>query len=260
MKLTVLTENVAGGEFLAEHGISYLIEIDNEKVLWDTGHSDVFLKNAEKLGIDIHKEVKKIALSHGHWDHVNGLQHLKDKILITHPSSFMKRFRKKDGSPVGPAPGKKKLQERFDFIETAAPYKITENLWFLGEIPRENDFESQNTSFVDQSGRKDFIPDDSALAAVIEGKLVVVTGCSHSGICNITEHAKNVTGISKIETVLGGFHLKYNDVQTQKTIEYFKKNAVKNVYPSHCTAFPALTAFYQNFEFQQVKTGMIFNF
>ena len=135
MKLTILTENAPGGRFLAEHGISYLIEIDGEKILLDTGHSDVFLKNAEKLGINIHSDVKKMVLSHGHWDHGDGLQYLEKKSLITHPSSFMKRFRKTDHSPIGLTLTKEKILERFQLIETTFPYQISKNLWFLGEIP-----------------------------------------------------------------------------------------------------------------------------
>ena len=260
MKLTILTENMAGGRFLAEHGISYLVEIDGEKILFDTGHSDVFLKNAQQLGINLPAEVNKVVLSHGHWDHGDGLKYTENKTLIAHPSSFIKRFRKSDHSPVGLTISKEKIQEKFQLVETKVPYKITENLWFLGEIPRENDFESQHTSFTDEFGNDDFIPDDSALAARVQNKLVVITGCSHSGICNIVEYARKVTGLSTVDTVLGGFHLKHNDGQTQKTIAYFKKNAIKNIYPSHCTALPALAGFYQHFEFEQVKTGMRFEF
>ena len=184
----------------------------------------------------------------------------KKKSLITHPSSFMKRFRKTDHSPIGLTLTKEKILERFQLIETTFPYQISKNLWFLGEIPRNNNFESQTTSFEDEFGNDDYIPDDSALAAILENKLVVITGCSHSGICNIMEHAKRVTGISQFHSVLGGFHLKHNNLQTQKTIEFFKKNRVENVFPSHCTALPALAAFYHKFEFRQVKTGMSFNF
>ncbi len=79
MKLTVLTENVAGGKFLSEHGLSYLIEIDGEQILFDTGYSDIFLKNAKTRGIDIHENVQKVILSHGHRDHGGGLQFLKNK-------------------------------------------------------------------------------------------------------------------------------------------------------------------------------------
>jgi len=81
MKLTVLTENTASKNFLTEHGLSYLIEYNGKKILFDTGHSDVFLKNAKQLNINL-DEVETVVLSHGHWDHGNGLKHLKNKTLI----------------------------------------------------------------------------------------------------------------------------------------------------------------------------------
>ena len=93
MKLSVLTENTAGAYFFAEHGLSYFIEYDNKKILFDTGASDVFLKNAEKLKIDINS-ADCIVLSHGHWDHGNGLKYLQNKPLICHPTVFFKRYRK----------------------------------------------------------------------------------------------------------------------------------------------------------------------
>ena len=260
LKINILTENVAGGKFLAEHGLSYLIEIDNEQILFDTGHSDVFLKNANKLGINIQENVQTVVLSHGHWDHGDGLQFIENIKLITHPTSFIKRFRKADNSVVGLSLSRDEIKKRFGLKESEKPVKITDNLFFLGEIPRENSFESQTTTFVTEAGEPDFIPDDSALAAIVNGELIIITGCSHSGICNICEHAKTVTGIDKISAVIGGFHLKRNDLQTQKTVAYFKKNAVKKVLPSHCTELPALAVFYDNFEIQQIKTGMTFEF
>jgi 7,8-dihydropterin-6-yl-methyl-4-(beta-D-ribofuranosyl)aminobenzene 5'-phosphate synthase len=260
LKITVLTENTAGSKFIAEHGLSYLVETEGEKILFDTGHSDVFLKNAVKMGIDIHSEVNTVVLSHGHWDHGDGLQHIGNKTLITHPSSFIKRYRKANLSPVGLTMSKNEILKKFNLKETKTPLHITASLWYLGEIPLENDFEAQTTAFTDEAGNDDFIPDDSALVAVISNQLVVITGCSHSGICNICEYAKKITGTEKIKAVLGGFHLKHNNLQTQKTIAYFRENKVKNVYPSHCTELPALAAFQHEFEFNQVKTGSVFEF
>ena len=260
MRITILTDNRAGGKFHAEHGLSYLLEVDNEKILFDTGYSDVFLKNADKLGINLHDDVEKIALSHGHWDHGDGLRYLENKILITHPSSFVKHYRKDDHSPVGLSLSKKQIKEKFNLIETEKPYEITRNLFFLGEIPRMNDFESQTTPFEFEDGEEDFVSDDSALVEISNGELTIITGCSHSGICNICEYAKTVTGITKIKAVIGGFHLKSQDKQTLKTIEYFKKNAVEKLLPSHCTELPALALFYDEFKIQQVKTGMVFDF
>lgn len=260
MKITVLTENAASGKFQAEHGLSYLIDIDGEKILWDTGHSDLFLKNAEKLGINIHENVNKVVLSHGHWDHGDGLKFINNKTLIAHPSAFIKRYRKSDQSPVGLTLSKDEIQKKFNLIETTTPYKITKNLWFLGEIPRVNNFESKASAFKKDDGADDFVPDDSALAAIVKNQLVIITGCSHSGICNIAEYAKKVCKISKIKMILGGFHLKYNGRQTQNTIGYLKKSDVENVSPSHCTGLSALSAFHQEFKSQQVKSGMIFEF
>lgn len=260
MNLIVLTENTAGGKLLAEHGLSYLIEIDGEKILFDTGHSDVFLRNAKTVGIDIQNEVKTVVLSHGHWDHGNGLRFLENKNLITHPVAFSKRYRKTDHSPVGLSLTKDEIQKKFTLSETINHYQISTNLFFLGEIPRLNDFESQTTAFEFENGEDDFVLDDSALATVVHDELVVITGCSHSGICNICEQAKIVTGISKIKAVIGGFHLKYRNRQTIETIGYFKRNKVEILYPSHCTELPALAAFYDEFRIEQVKTGMALEF
>ena len=260
MRLYILTENSAGGKFFAEHGLSYVLEIDEQKILFDTGHSDVFLKNAVKMGIDIKKDINIVILSHGHWDHGDGLRYLQNMKLITHPSSFIRRFRKRDFSPVGLSMSKSEIISKFDLNESSAPLRISTNLCYLGEIPRITNFESQSTSFVDDFRNDDFVPDDSALAAIVNNELIVVTGCSHSGICNIIEHAKKVTGISTVRTVLGGFHLKENDQQTKKTINYIKDNNIREVYPSHCTELPALSAFYENFRGFQLKTGMVLEF
>jgi 7,8-dihydropterin-6-yl-methyl-4-(beta-D-ribofuranosyl)aminobenzene 5'-phosphate synthase len=260
LKLTILVDNVAGGKLLAEHGLSYLVGIDGDKILFDTGHTDVFLTNAEKLGIDIHSEVKTVVLSHGHWDHGGGLQYLENKKLITHPHSFLKRFGKSNHRPVGLKLSKKEIHQRFSLTKTIEYYQISTNLFFLGEIPRLNDFESQTTDFEFENGDDDFVSDDSALAAVVKDELVVITGCSHSGICNICEHAKKVTGISKIKAVIGGFHLKDKNLQTLETIDYFKRNQVEKLYPSHCTELPAIAAFNEEFSIEQVKTGMILEF
>lgn len=260
MRITILTDNTAGGKFLAEHGFSVLIGTGNEKVLFDTGHSDVFLKNARALGINLHREVNTIVLSHGHWDHGDGLKFLKNKTLITHPSAFMSRYRKSDHSPVGLSIPEQEIRHHFQVTTSAKPVMVIENLIYLGTIPRSSLFESQETPFEDEQGNDDFVPDDSALVAVTGKGLVVITGCAHAGICNICEHAKKITGVAKIEAVIGGFHLKHQNRQLSETIEYFTENQVNQLLPCHCTELPALAVFYENFGIRQVKTGMSFQF
>ena len=260
MKLTILTENTAGAHFASEHGLSYLIEQDGRTILFDTWHSYIFLQNARMLNIDLQQQVDLIVLSHGHWDHGNGLRYLKNKPLLTHPDAFMKRFRKSDKTYLGLALPKTSIRKNFDLATTRQPYQISEHIYYLGEIPRLNTFESQSTAFVDENGMEDFVPDDSALGIILNKKLTIVTGCSHSGICNICEWGKQVTGISTIERVIGGFHLKKNNEQTQQTIRYFQQEEAKELLPSHCTELPALAAFYTVFSISQVKTGQQYDF
>ncbi|MBN1447389.1 MAG: MBL fold metallo-hydrolase [Bacteroidetes bacterium] len=257
MRIFVLTDNAAGGEYTAEHGLSYLIQTRSGQILFDTGHSDVFLKNASIMGVEINS-VGTVVLSHGHWDHGNGLRFLSHKRLICHPAAFIRRYRRNGSENIGLVIDADELRRRFDVVTTETPFPVNEEMTFLGEIPRENDFESQSTGFVDGDGNDDFVPDDSALAVVEDGKLIVVSGCSHAGICNIVEYARQVTGLRQVTAVFGGFHLNGADHQTAETIAYFQANGIAQVYPSHCTQLPALAAFHLAFGTEQVKTGMIF--
>jgi len=260
MKLTILTENTAGGRFGAEHGLSYLIEHDGKTILFDTGHTDLFMKNASMAGYDLNDVVDYIVLSHGHWDHGDGLRYISGKTLFAHPSSFIKRYREADHSYIGLALTGEEIKEKFDLITSEKPYRITDKIIFLGSIPRKNDFEAKKTTFVDEDGNDDLVPDDSAMAFILRDEIVVVTGCSHSGICNITDYAREVTGIKKVKAVIGGFHLKRKDRQTEETVKYFRELNVERLYPSHCTELPALAVFHDEFGIEQVKTGQRYYF
>ena len=258
MKLSILTENTASEKFCAEHGLSYYIEHD-VNILFDTGHSDVFLQNAKKLNIDI-DQVDTVVLSHGHWDHGDGLRYISNKKLICHPDVFQKRYRKNGDENIGLELSFKELKNKFDIIYTRLPFEVSKNIIFLGEIPRNNSFEAQTTTFELDDKKDDFITDDSGLVIKLNNEIIIISGCAHSGICNMIEYAKKITGIDKIRAVIGGFHLKYNNKQTQETIEYLKSQDIAEMYPSHCTELPALAAFYKEFEIKHVKSGMILNF
>jgi len=259
MKISVLTDNHAGSNTNAEHGLSYLIEFDGKRILFDTGQSDLFLKNAATMNVSPGNN-DMIILSHGHFDHGNGLSHLTGGRLICHPGCFVKRYRRQDNISIGLENSKIELSSKFDLQTTDQPLKITENIYFLGEIPRLTGFESQKTSFVFEDGSPDFVMDDSALALIMPEGLFVVTGCGHSGIVNTLEYARKVTGISKLYGVMGGLHLKENDVQTQETIKYIRENNLTHIFPSHCTELPALCAFHKAFSIRQLETGDILTF
>ena len=68
-KITTLVENcVYGRKLQAEHGLSLYIETSGHRLALDTGASDLFIRNASLLHIDLQK-VDYLILSHGHSDH-----------------------------------------------------------------------------------------------------------------------------------------------------------------------------------------------
>lgn len=259
MKLLILSDAKAKNGYKSEHGLSYYVEHDNTRILFDTGASDIFLYNARKLGISL-KSIDRVVLSHGHFDHGDGLQYLDPSTLICHPECFVKRYRKNGINNIGLNLSKSEIQKRFDLQQFREPYQISKRIFFLGEIPRVNEFEAKTTPFVKEGGAEDFVIDDSGLACVTEQGIVVISGCAHSGICNMIEHAKNITGINKVKAVIGGFHLSSDGMQTGKTIDYLKRNNVEMVFPSHCTMEPALSRFHESFGYNEVMTGQEITF
>lgn len=259
MKISILTDNNPGGNTDAEHGLSYFIEHEDTKILFDTGQSDLFLLNASIMGIDL-EERDLIILSHGHFDHGNGLAYLSGGRLLCHPGCFVKRYRTIDHTYIGLKNSRNEIARKFDLTTSKAPLRVSDSILFLGEIPRITDFESQQTAFSFEDGTPDFVADDSAVALQTEKGLFVITGCGHAGVVNTLEHARKVTGEQRIFGIMGGFHLKKRDRQTIETIHYLKENRVEHIIPSHCTALPALVAFAENFQIQTVKTGDTYTF
>jgi len=252
MRLIVLNDEVAG-ICPAEHGLSFLIEADR-RILFDTGPSEIFKNNALKLGVDL-EDIYAIVLSHGHWDHGNGLKFIKGKKLICHPECFTKRYRKKDNSYIGLPITMKEATDAFELMLSKEPYNVSNNVIFLGEIPRRNNFEAKSTVFTLADGKDDFVMDDSALVVKSDRGLIIIAGCSHAGICNIIEHAKKVTEIKKVYAVIGGFHLREVDDITLKTIAYLKKQNIELVYPSHCVNEVVIKEFERELKAKRIHSG-----
>ncbi len=257
LKIYVLVDNTAGRDTCAEHGLSYIVEYD-KKILFDAGQSDLFIKNANYLEVNI-DDIETIVLSHGHFDHGNGLHYLNHKNLICHPDYNLERYSGKMRKPVG-ITQVDELKSKFKIKNSKDPYWISERMVFLGEIPRKLGFEKRKSGFYFKNGEVDNVWDDSAIAVKMKQGIFLISGCAHAGICNTIEYAKKITGESRVFGVIGGFHLKIADKYTYQTLEYFKQNKVKVVMPSHCTELPVLSLFYNEFKGEQVKAGTLYTF
>ena len=125
----------------------------------------------------------------------------------------------------------------------------------MGEIPRLNDFERRETKYVLEDGSPDLIQDDSGLACLTDRGLVVVSGCAHSGICNMTEHAIQISRVNRVLNVIGGFHLRSLNDQTRSTVKWFRDAGISGVQASHCTMDEALDLFIREFNTHPVMAG-----
>ena len=74
VKIVTLIEDTKINEpkdIVAAHGLSLYIERNGQRILFDTGPSSQFIRNSEKLGVDI-KKIDIVIISHGHMDHLGG--------------------------------------------------------------------------------------------------------------------------------------------------------------------------------------------
>ena len=236
IKVVILndTRNSNKDKFENDDGFSAYIEVENNKILFDVGPSEKFMKNAEKLGLDLNK-VDTIVLSHGHYDHGDGLKFFNNKVeFIAHPNCTLKRWWKEDHSHYsGIQLTKEELKNKYNVHFTKEPYKINKDTYYLGEITRK--YPINLKKWVLANGQNDEMLDDSGMVIDTEDGITVIAGCSHSGICNIVEHAKMVTNNNRVLAVIGGFHLREVDEDTNKVIDYMKDN-VEEVILAHCTA------------------------
>ncbi|MEA4921071.1 MAG: MBL fold metallo-hydrolase [Clostridiaceae bacterium] len=266
IKIAVLVDNSTlvsqDTNLVGEAGASYYIEDENKKFLFDVGFSDNFYKNSKIMGIDLSK-VDAIVLSHGHDDHIGGLRYMPEfmegKPIVCHPDLFGPIYL--NGLPIGCDFTNSEIAKKYNLILSREPLKLTQNLWYLGEIPRENNFEGKRSvgeKQFDSGIAPDNLLDDSALAYVSDKGLFIITGCSHCGICNIITYAKSVTGVDNVYGVIGGLHLLTVNENLTKTIEFLSKENIQLFCPCHCVALPAKLEMAKHMQIQEVGVGQIF--
>ncbi len=265
MKLAVLTDNISKNkDFLSEPGLSYYIEADNRKILFDTGLSSVYLKNAQKLNIDL-SQTEYMVFSHGHDDHTKGLKYwpyeTKKINVVCHPDCFLPKYKlnKYIGSPLL----KKEIKQRYKYLETKSAYYITDNIVFLGEIKQKYSFEKRKKYGLTIKENKkipDMLFDDSAMAISTKKGTIIVSGCSHSGICNIIAAAEKAFD-KNIYSVIGGFHLRNTlENKMKKIINVFQEKVTGPIYPAHCTDNQARKFFSKHLNTKKIYTGKTINF
>lgn len=278
MDLTFLVDNnsLVGSYFLAEPGLSILIDTGDTRILFDAGYSDAFLINARRMGLDM-LGIDHVVLSHGHFDHTWGLDALlrhhfeaasqkmpvAPMTLVAHPDAVLSKS-SRGRFETGMLLSEEKLARHFDMRLSKEPVWLTKRLVVMGEIERVLEFDSPETfgKRHDEQGLvSDPLTDDTAMAYVSEQGVVVIAGCAHSGICNTVEQAKRVTGVETVHSVLGGFHLlDATDDRLDQTADYLAGLNLESLYCCHCTDLAAKIALARHCPVREVGSGLQLTF
>lgn len=260
MKITILAENYVPTSLglLGEHGFSALIEHKNRYYLFDTGQHGVCVHNAKALKLPFHK-VEQIFLSHGHYDHCNGLESvlrtLNKKIKITaHPDIFKKTYVFWNGSNkyIGIKYNREFLEHlgaEFNFVTDF--YPINEDMYLTGEVALKNNCEKIPEAFKvlkEDQYKNDLIEDDNSLVIRCQKGLVLLLGCAHRGIVNIIQHVKEKLPSEKIIAVIGGTHLEgASEEHLNYVRKFIKEEGLELFAPAHCTGLEKSALFQREF-------------
>ncbi len=287
--ITIVVDNNAGRGLAAEHGLAVWIESGPASILFDTGQGRALERNARALGIDPSSALN-LVLSHGHYDHTGGLgpvlRQAPTMQVYCHPAAVLPRYSVRDGAArtIGMPEQALEALERFPAkrvhwvqrplaLATATGEGPTRTSWaaipgsigLTGPVPRHTSFEDTGGPFyLDPEGtRPDLIEDDLALWITTEQGLVICLGCAHAGVVNTLEYVIRLTGISRIQAVIGGFHLLgASPDRLEQTVSALCRLAPDAIYPCHCTGEAAIAALMGALgeRVHRVEAGMTFRF
>ena len=241
-------ETEKGSRLKGDHGQSFLISSENDKVLFDTGRKGaILLHNMKELGIapDV---ISCMALSHGHFDHTGGLPAFLDartspsKLPIYAHPAFNEEKVGKMGiikMPLGTPKLNAEQEEKMDLRLSKEQQQISNCLFLTGEISERNELDGTEPNAMHrENGKlvKDPLMDDLSLVLKSKDGIVIIAGCAHSGILNICEFVKSKMQ-DKITTIIGGTHMvRYTEEEVLHVAEQLKsKYDYPDLYLNHCT-------------------------
>ncbi|MBN2108538.1 MAG: MBL fold metallo-hydrolase [Deltaproteobacteria bacterium] len=279
MKITTLIENRPSrtdARLLAEWGLSLHIRFNGQEILFDTGASGAFAKNAEHLCVNV-ASVGAAVLSHHHYDHGGGLRRFLElnssaKVHLGEPPKgdcfgrafgIIKKYAGLDPTLMPDYP------DRFETVRD--PIEILPDVFLFPRLLCNHPKPAGNRHlFVekDHAWTHDDFTHEIVMAIREGGKLAVFTGCAHSGILNMVDTvAAAFHGVS-IKAVIGGFHfalplfnrMAESKSEVQRTAKLLLEYPVEMTYTGHCTgarAFKVLQSIMED-RIVDIRTGSCF--
>ena len=249
LKVTVLAENTSACGLPCEHGLSLFLEYNSNAYLLDAGGSDLFMRNAACLSVDLER-VKLCILSHGHYDHATGLE----AFLETYPDIPVYAMRSYDGEYYSGAGGmhyigvpenlKTVYRDRFRLIDAVT--EIDDGIWVVPHSASGLDEVGRRAQLYVKTG-ENFVADNFAheMSVVFETAkgLIICSSCSHAGLLPILIEVRSVFSGRPVFAFIGGLHMKgrgreeclYTREELKELVEAVRPFNLRHIYTGHCT-------------------------
>jgi 7,8-dihydropterin-6-yl-methyl-4-(beta-D-ribofuranosyl)aminobenzene 5'-phosphate synthase len=257
MRVTCVVDDAVqrSSPYWGEHGLAFLIEGEDGKVLFDTGQSGTVLEHNLRLLEVEPAELDAVAISHGHYDHTGGLPALLRRVrpdtpLHASPELFRGRFSQRDGKieDVGLSLSHEELAGQMRLVLNTEPQEVISGVWTTGQISERPHPQGSSAYHRMRHGDAlvaDAYLDDMSLVLRSGSDLLVLCGCCHAGLLNTLEHVQRAFE-GRVVVVAGGLHLTSASTDELQHIGEIlaAMPGLRQVCPNHCSgeaAFVALT-------------------
>ena len=270
IKIKVLLENCSiNKNYKSKHGLSILIENNDQNILLDVGSNNIFLKNAINNNINL-KNVEQLFLSHNHIDHVGGINdfinfnnncsiYLMDNIKNKYYIKILFLY----------IPISIKINEKYQskITQLNEDMELNKNVYFLKNVVSKYRKPTFNKNLFKKINKKlvnDTFEHEGILVIEDNNELLIFNSCSHNGILNTIETVKEKLPKKNIRAYIGGLHLFDPPTKANESIEYldYLINEIKkmdiNIYTGHCTGKYALSYMKKGLgdKIIEINTGM----
>lgn len=245
MRITSIIENTSNKGLPVEHGLSLYIERDEgQKVLFDMGQSDLFVRNAAALSLSI-ADIDVAVVSHGHYDHGGGLQaffleNSKAKVYV-HKDAFRPHYSLRE-TGLRYIGLEESLQRNERLVLCEDEIRLDNGMSLFANVQGDsyNPFGNRLLFGPSQTENDSFSHEQNLIIAE-EDKLVLFAGCAHRGIVNIIHKAEEFIG--RVPThVFAGMHLmksriyeRYEDRFIESLASELMNYPQTMFYTMHCT-------------------------